>query len=154
MSDDARHMRHAIALGARGEGRTGRVPSVGCVLVAPDGHIAGRGRTDESGRPHAEAAALLQADGAARGATAYVTLEPCAHVGTTGGPCAEALIAAGVARVVVACVDPDPRTNGQGHREAEGGGDRSGHRRTCGTRGGTLRWKASSSASCVRTGRS
>jgi diaminohydroxyphosphoribosylaminopyrimidine deaminase/5-amino-6-(5-phosphoribosylamino)uracil reductase len=106
-------MRHAIALGARGEGRTGRVPSVGCVLVAPDGHIVGRGRTDESGRPHAEAAALMQAGGAARGATAYVTLEPCAHQGS-GGPCADALIAAGVTRVIVACGDPDPRVNGQG----------------------------------------
>jgi diaminohydroxyphosphoribosylaminopyrimidine deaminase/5-amino-6-(5-phosphoribosylamino)uracil reductase len=114
MSDDARHMRHAIALGARGEGRTGRVPSVGCVLVAPDGHIVGRGRTDGSGRPHAEAMALAQAGAAARGATAYVTLEPCAHQGSQGGPCADALIAAGVARVVVACGDPDPRVNGQG----------------------------------------
>ncbi len=107
-------MRHAIALGARGVGRTGRVPSVGCVLVAPDGLIVGRGRTDESGRPHAEAVALAQAGSAARGATAYVTLEPCAHQGTSGGPCADALIAAGVARVVIACGDPDPRTDGQG----------------------------------------
>jgi diaminohydroxyphosphoribosylaminopyrimidine deaminase/5-amino-6-(5-phosphoribosylamino)uracil reductase len=107
-------MRHAIALGVRGQGRTGRVPSVGCVIVAPDGLILGRGRTDENGRPHAEAAALMQAGAAARGATAYVTLEPCAHQGSTGGPCADALIAAGIARVVIACIDPDPRTNGQG----------------------------------------
>ncbi len=107
-------MRHAIALGGRGEGRTGRVPSVGCVLVAPDGRIVGRGRTDESGRPHAEAVALAQAGAAARGATAYVTLEPCAHQGSQGGPCADALVAAGVARVVIACGDPDPRVNGQG----------------------------------------
>lgn len=114
MTDDTRHMRHAIALGARGVGRTGRVPSVGCVIVAPDGHIVGRGRTDESGRPHAEAVALLQAGAAARGATAYVTLEPCAHQGSKGRPCADALIAAGVARVVMGCVDPDPRVNGQG----------------------------------------
>lgn len=106
-------MRHAIALAARGVGRTGRVPSVGCVLAAPDGRIVGRGRTDDSGRPHAEAVALAQAGADARGATAYVTLEPCAHQGS-GPPCAEALIVAGVARVVVACVDPDPRTNGQG----------------------------------------
>ncbi|MEJ0041543.1 MAG: bifunctional diaminohydroxyphosphoribosylaminopyrimidine deaminase/5-amino-6-(5-phosphoribosylamino)uracil reductase RibD [Rhizomicrobium sp.] len=111
---DADHMRHAIALAARGVGRTGRVPSVGCVIVAPDGRIVGRGRTDESGRPHAEAAALAQAGAAVRGATAYVTLEPCAHQGSTGGPCADALVAAGVARVVIACGDPDPRTNGQG----------------------------------------
>lgn len=114
MSDDARHMRHAILLGARGEGRTGRVPSVGCVIVSPDGVVVGRGRTDESGRPHAEVVALAQAGAAARGATAYVTLEPCAHRGATGSPCADALIAAGVARVVVACRDPDPRTDGQG----------------------------------------
>ncbi|HEY4941799.1 MAG TPA: bifunctional diaminohydroxyphosphoribosylaminopyrimidine deaminase/5-amino-6-(5-phosphoribosylamino)uracil reductase RibD [Rhizomicrobium sp.] len=114
MTDDTRHMRHAIALGARGVGRTGRVPSVGCVIVAPDGHIVGRGRTGESGRPHAEGVALLQAGAAARGAAAYVTLEPCAHQGSKGGPCADALIAAGVARVVIGCVDPDPRVNGQG----------------------------------------
>jgi diaminohydroxyphosphoribosylaminopyrimidine deaminase/5-amino-6-(5-phosphoribosylamino)uracil reductase len=113
MSDLA-HMHHAVALAARGVGRTGRVPSVGCVLVAPDGRVIGRGRTDESGRPHAEVVALAQAGAAARGATAYVTLEPCAHTGGTGGPCADALIAAGMARVVIACIDPDPRTNGQG----------------------------------------
>ncbi len=114
MSDDTVHMRHALALAARGLGRTGRVPSVGCVLVSPDGRIVGRGRTDESGRPHAEAAALAQAGRQARGATAYVTLEPCAHQGRNGGPCSDALIAAGIARVVIAAVDPDPRTNGQG----------------------------------------
>jgi diaminohydroxyphosphoribosylaminopyrimidine deaminase/5-amino-6-(5-phosphoribosylamino)uracil reductase len=114
MTDDLQHMRHALTLARRGNGRTGRVPSVGCVIVAPDGRVIARARTDESGRPHAEASALAAAGGRARGATAYVTLEPCAHVGGTGGPCADALIAAGFARVVVACVDPDPRTNGQG----------------------------------------
>jgi len=107
-------MLHAIALASRGVGRTGRVPSVGCVIVAPDGCIVARGRTDESGRPHAEAVALASAGEAARGATAYVTLEPCSHIGQAGGPCADLLIASGVARVVVACVDPDPRVNGQG----------------------------------------
>jgi diaminohydroxyphosphoribosylaminopyrimidine deaminase / 5-amino-6-(5-phosphoribosylamino)uracil reductase len=111
---DLDHMRHAVVLAARGVGRTGRVPSVGCVIVAPDGRVIARARTDESGRPHAEAAALAQAGNAARGATVYVTLEPCAHVGKTGGPCADAVIAAAVARVVIACVDPDPRTDGQG----------------------------------------
>jgi diaminohydroxyphosphoribosylaminopyrimidine deaminase/5-amino-6-(5-phosphoribosylamino)uracil reductase len=111
---DLRHMRHAVALASRGVGRTGRVPSVGCVVVAPDGRVIARGRTDESGRPHAEAVALAAAGGAARGATAYVTLEPCSHSGANGGPCADALIAAGVARVAIACVDPDPRVNGQG----------------------------------------
>jgi len=114
MSTDLDHMRHAVVLAARGVGRTGRVPSVGCVIVAPDGRVVGRGRTDERGRPHAEIVALDSAGDAARGATVYVTLEPCAHIGKTGGPCADALIAAGVARVVIACIDPDPRTNGQG----------------------------------------
>lgn len=113
-ADDLRHMRHAIALAGRGIGRTGRVPSVGCVIVSPDGRIVARGRTDESGRPHAEAVALAAAADRARGATAYVTLEPCSHVGGTGGPCADALISAGVARVVIACGDPDPRVNGGG----------------------------------------
>ncbi|HSM94409.1 MAG TPA: bifunctional diaminohydroxyphosphoribosylaminopyrimidine deaminase/5-amino-6-(5-phosphoribosylamino)uracil reductase RibD [Rhizomicrobium sp.] len=111
---DERHMRHALTLAARGLGRTGRAPSVGCVIVAPDGHIIALGRTAESGRPHAEAAALAQAGGLARGATVYVSLEPCAHVGQSGPPCADALARAKVARVVVAMTDPDPRTNGRG----------------------------------------
>lgn len=111
---DERHMRHALALAARGLGRTGRAPSVGCVIVAPDGRVVGRGRTDESGRPHAEAVALAQAGEAARGATVYVSLEPCAHIGSNGPPCADALVKAGVARVVIAMTDPDPRTNGAG----------------------------------------
>jgi len=119
---DERHMRHALTLAARGLGRTGRVPSVGCVIVAADGRIVGRGRTDDSGRPHGEAAALAQAGRAAAGATAYVTLEPCAHQGGSGPPCADALIASKVSRVVVAMHDPDPRTNGQGiARLAEAG---------------------------------
>jgi diaminohydroxyphosphoribosylaminopyrimidine deaminase/5-amino-6-(5-phosphoribosylamino)uracil reductase len=106
-------MRHALALGWRGIGRTGANPSVGCVIVANDGRIVGRGRTSDGGRPHAEINALAQAGGAARGATAYVTLEPCAQVTETPS-CAESLIAAGVSRVVVAIGDPDARTNGQG----------------------------------------
>jgi diaminohydroxyphosphoribosylaminopyrimidine deaminase / 5-amino-6-(5-phosphoribosylamino)uracil reductase len=114
MTDDLQHMWHAITLGQRGVGRTGRVPSVGCVIVAPDGRVVGRGHTDANGRPHAEVVALAQAGAMASGATAYVTLEPCAHQGANGGPCADALIAGGVARVVVACIDPDARTNGQG----------------------------------------
>jgi len=113
-SVDERHMQHALTLAARGLGRTGRVPSVGCVIVAPDGRILAAARTDESGRPHAEAAALIDAGDAARGATAYVSLEPCAHIGHSGPPCADALVRAGVARVVVAMTDPDPRTNGKG----------------------------------------
>lgn len=111
--DDARHMRHALALGARGLGTTWPNPAVGCVIVAGS-RIVGRGWTQAGGRPHAEVRALAQAGAAARGATAYVTLEPCAHHGQTP-PCAEALIAAGVARVVTALQDPDPRVSGRGH---------------------------------------
>lgn len=106
-------MTHALRLAARGLGRTWPNPAVGCVIVQ-QGVIVGRGWTQPGGRPHAEVMALRQAGEAARGATAYVTLEPCAHHGKTG-PCAEALIAAGVARVVSALQDPDPRVSGKGH---------------------------------------
>lgn len=102
----------ALALGRRGMGRVWPNPAVGCVLVR-EGRIVGRGWTADGGRPHAETVALAQAGAAARGATAYVTLEPCAHHGRTP-PCAEALVAAGVARVVVAADDPDPRVAGRG----------------------------------------
>ena len=110
---DRAHMRHALALGARGLGQTWPNPAVGCVIVK-DNRIVGRGWTQPGGRPHAEVRALAQAGAAARCATAYVTLEPCAHHGKTP-PCAEALIAAGVARVVTALQDPDPRVAGRGH---------------------------------------
>jgi diaminohydroxyphosphoribosylaminopyrimidine deaminase/5-amino-6-(5-phosphoribosylamino)uracil reductase len=110
---DLRWMRLAIALGARGLGRVWPNPAVGCVLVR-DGRVVGRGWTAEGGRPHAETRALAQAGAAARGATAYVSLEPCAHHGQTP-PCAGALAAAGVARVVTALEDPDPRVSGRGH---------------------------------------
>lgn len=115
MSDEA-HMAHALRLGARGLGATWPNPAVGCVIVAdtPAVTIVGRGWTQPGGRPHAETMALAQAGAKARGATAYVTLEPCAHHGRTP-PCAEALIAAGVARVVTALTDPDPRVAGRGH---------------------------------------
>lgn len=113
MSDtDTRHMRHALGLARRGLGRVWPNPAVGCVITR-DGRIVGRARTADGGRPHAETLALSQAGPAARGATAYVTLEPCAHSGQTP-PCAEALIAADVARVVVATGDPDPRVAGRG----------------------------------------
>ena len=105
-------MTAALALGRRGLGATWPNPSVGCVIVR-DGRVVGRGATAPGGRPHAEAVALARAGGAARGATAYVTLEPCAHHGVTP-PCADALIAGGVARVVIALRDPDPRTDGGG----------------------------------------
>lgn len=102
----------ALSLGRRGQGKVAPNPAVGCVLVR-DGRIIGRGWTQPGGRPHGEVVALAQAGEAARGATAYVTLEPCAHHGQTP-PCAEALIAAGVARVVVAVTDSDPRVAGRG----------------------------------------
>nr|WP_092617449.1 bifunctional diaminohydroxyphosphoribosylaminopyrimidine deaminase/5-amino-6-(5-phosphoribosylamino)uracil reductase RibD [Roseospirillum parvum] len=103
----------ALGLAARGLGRVAPNPAVGCVLVDPAGRVVGRGWTQPGGRPHAETEALARAGERARGATAYVTLEPCSHHGKTP-PCADALIAAGVARVVVACADPDPRVCGRG----------------------------------------
>ena len=111
---DARHMSHALRLAARGLGTTWPNPAVGCVIVAADGRVVGRGWTQPGGRPHAEVMALATAGAAARGATAYVTLEPCSHHGRTP-PCAFALIAAGVARVVAALTDPDPRVSGRGY---------------------------------------
>lgn len=111
--DDARHMDHALVVARRGLGNTWPNPAVGCVLVR-DGVVVGRGWTQPGGRPHAEVMALTQAGEAARGATAYVTLEPCAHHGKTP-PCAEALSQAGIVRVVSALTDPDPRVAGRGH---------------------------------------
>ncbi len=105
-------MRQALTLARRGLGRVWPNPAVGCVLVA-DGRVVGTGWTQPSGRPHAERVALDAAGDRARGATAYVSLEPCSHHGKTP-PCADALAAAGVARVVAACADPDPRVSGRG----------------------------------------
>ena len=102
----------ALALGARGQGNTSPNPAVGCVVVQGN-RIVGRGWTQPGGRPHAEVMALSQAGDAARGADVYVTLEPCAHHGKTP-PCAEALVASGVKRVIYAIGDPDPRVAGQG----------------------------------------
>jgi diaminohydroxyphosphoribosylaminopyrimidine deaminase/5-amino-6-(5-phosphoribosylamino)uracil reductase len=110
--DDLNFMRAALALGRRGLGTTWPNPSVGCVLVR-DGRVVGRGYTGSGGRPHAEPTALSIAGEAARGATAYVTLEPCCHWGQTP-PCTDALIQAGVARVVIAALDPDKRVDSQG----------------------------------------
>lgn len=110
---DLRHMRHALVLAARGLGQVAPNPAVGCIIVAPSGQVVGRGWTGSGGRPHAETQALAQAGMRARGATAYVTLEPCAHVGRTP-PCADALIDAGIARVVASLTDPDPRVKGAG----------------------------------------
>ena len=119
--EDARWMRSAVALGRRGLSTTGANPAVGCVIVR-DGRVVGRGWTQPGGRPHAEAMALRQAGEQARGGTAYVTLEPCAHVSERGPCCADSLIAAGVARVVVSLADPDPRTDGQGISRLRGAG--------------------------------
>ncbi|MFC3711833.1 bifunctional diaminohydroxyphosphoribosylaminopyrimidine deaminase/5-amino-6-(5-phosphoribosylamino)uracil reductase RibD [Sphingoaurantiacus capsulatus] len=113
MSDDERWIDAALALAGRGLGRTSPNPPVGCLIVK-DGRVVGRGWTQPGGRPHAEAAALAQAAADARGATAYVTLEPCAHVSARGAACADLLVEAGLARVVVAMVDPDLRTAGKG----------------------------------------
>jgi diaminohydroxyphosphoribosylaminopyrimidine deaminase / 5-amino-6-(5-phosphoribosylamino)uracil reductase len=106
-------MRAALALAERGVGRTGNNPSIGCVIVK-DGIIIGSGWTQPGGRPHAEAMALTAAGDAARGATIYVTLEPCAHQSTRGPSCAEMLVSAAPARIVAAIQDPDPRTSGEG----------------------------------------
>ncbi|WP_375428361.1 bifunctional diaminohydroxyphosphoribosylaminopyrimidine deaminase/5-amino-6-(5-phosphoribosylamino)uracil reductase RibD [uncultured Sphingomonas sp.] len=103
----------ALALGERGRGRTAPNPNVGCVLVR-DGRVVGRGWTQPGGRPHAEAMALDQAGAESRGATCFTTLEPCAHRSTRGPTCSDLLISAGVARVVAALGDPDPRTDGLG----------------------------------------
>jgi len=111
-ADDVRFMEAAIRYARRHKGLTATNPSVGTILVK-DGVIVGRGVTALGGRPHAEPQALADAGEAARGATAYVTLEPCAHHGRTP-PCAEALVRAGVARVVVAATDPDDRVSGKG----------------------------------------
>lgn len=108
---DARYMRAAIALSLRGRGRTTPNPNVGCLIVR-DGRIVGRGWTQPGGRPHAEAQALAQAEGLTEGATAYVTLEPCFHLSPRGPRCVELLQRAGIGRVVIAALDPDPRTDG------------------------------------------
>lgn len=104
-------METALNLARRGLGQTWPNPAVGCVIARE--HIIARGWTRPGGRPHAETEALARAGDAAKGATAYVTLEPCAHQGKTP-PCADALIAAGIARVVAPISDPDPRVAGQG----------------------------------------
>ncbi len=111
-SDDQRYMALALSLGRRGLGNTWPNPAVGCVIVN-GARVVGRGWTQPGGRPHAEPVALAQAGDAARGATAYVSLEPCAHHGQTP-PCADALIAAGIARLVAPLEDNDPRVAGQG----------------------------------------
>ena len=113
VTDDERFMALALSLGRRGLGRTWPNPAVGAVIVN-DGEIVGRGWTQPGGRPHAEIEALRRAGEAARGATLYVTLEPCSHHGKSP-PCADAVIAAGISRVVSALEDPNPEVAGDGH---------------------------------------
>jgi diaminohydroxyphosphoribosylaminopyrimidine deaminase/5-amino-6-(5-phosphoribosylamino)uracil reductase len=119
---DLRFMQLALTLGRRGQGRTWPNPAVGAVIVK-DGVILGRGWTQPGGRPHAEPVALAQAGEAARGATLYVTLEPCSHFGKSP-PCADAIVAAGIARVVAAIEDPNPDVAGQGHARLRAAGIR------------------------------
>jgi diaminohydroxyphosphoribosylaminopyrimidine deaminase/5-amino-6-(5-phosphoribosylamino)uracil reductase len=113
-ASDEDHMAQAIQLARRGLGLTWPNPSVGAIVVAPSGKILARAWTAPGGRPHAEAIALDRAGAKARGATIYVTLEPCAHEGGRGLACAEFIAAAAPARVVIALTDPDPRTKGRG----------------------------------------
>jgi diaminohydroxyphosphoribosylaminopyrimidine deaminase / 5-amino-6-(5-phosphoribosylamino)uracil reductase len=117
---DQRFMALALTLGRRGQGRTWPNPAVGAVVVK-DGVIVGRGWTQPGGRPHAEPEALSRAGEAARGATLYVTLEPRSHIGKSP-PCADAIIAAGIARVVSAIEDPNPEVAGQGHAKLRAAG--------------------------------
>jgi diaminohydroxyphosphoribosylaminopyrimidine deaminase/5-amino-6-(5-phosphoribosylamino)uracil reductase len=133
-SPDRAHLERALALAERGRGTARPNPIVGAV-VAAGGEVVGEGWHERKGLAHAEVVALEQAGGRARGATLYVTLEPCAHHGATP-PCADAVIAAGVARVVAAAGDPNPRTNGQGfQRLSEAGVEVE-------LAGGELEWQA------------
>jgi diaminohydroxyphosphoribosylaminopyrimidine deaminase/5-amino-6-(5-phosphoribosylamino)uracil reductase len=123
-SDDKRWMRLALLMAARAQARTAENPPVGCVLVSRDGRLLATGMTGRTGRPHAEQSALnkcMDFPERLKGATAYVTLEPCAHHGQTP-PCADALLAAGIKRVVYSVSDPDSRVNGCGHAMLEQAG--------------------------------
>jgi diaminohydroxyphosphoribosylaminopyrimidine deaminase/5-amino-6-(5-phosphoribosylamino)uracil reductase len=122
-ADDTAHMRRAIALARANLGRTGANPSVGCVIVR-DGVVVGEGATGEGGRPHAEELALAQAGAAARGATAYVTLEPCGARSNGAASCGQRLAEAGVARVAIACADPSSLAAGRGIARLRAGGVR------------------------------
>ncbi len=120
VAGDRRFMGLALALGRRGLGRTWPNPAVGAVIVK-DGEVVGRGWTQSGGRPHAEIEALQRAGEMARGATLYVTLEPCSHLGKSP-PCADAVIASGIARVVSAMADPNPEVAGGGHARLRSAG--------------------------------
>jgi diaminohydroxyphosphoribosylaminopyrimidine deaminase/5-amino-6-(5-phosphoribosylamino)uracil reductase len=118
---DERYMRRALFHAARGQGRTTPNPMVGAVVVSADGVLVGQGYHERAGEPHAEVHALDAAGDRARGATLYVTLEPCCHVGRTG-PCTERIVQSGVARVVAAMTDPDSRVRGKGFDELRAAG--------------------------------
>jgi diaminohydroxyphosphoribosylaminopyrimidine deaminase/5-amino-6-(5-phosphoribosylamino)uracil reductase len=120
VSDDARFMAEAVALGEEARGRSAPNPNVGCVVVSAAGKVVGKGATAVGGRPHAEAIALQQAGKRARGATVYVTLEPCAHASPRGPACTQLLVDAQPGRVVIALKDPDPRTSGKGIKRLRG----------------------------------
>src|SRR5689334_19227035 len=120
MPDIDSPMRLALSLAQRNLGQTWPNPTVGAVIVK-DGRIVGQGLTARGGRPHAETQALQQAGSQAKGATMYVTLEPCAHHGKTA-PCADAIVKAGLARCIVACRDPNPEVSGKGIDKLKSGG--------------------------------
>jgi diaminohydroxyphosphoribosylaminopyrimidine deaminase/5-amino-6-(5-phosphoribosylamino)uracil reductase len=115
-------MTAAVALGEAARGSTAPNPNVGCVIVSPEGKVVGRGATAPGGRPHAEAAALKQAGKRAKGATVYVTLEPCAHESERGPACSSLIVQAKPAKVVIALKDRDPRTSGKGIKRLRGAG--------------------------------
>src|SRR5437588_573994 len=122
--EDARFMSAALALGRRGLGNVWPNPAVGALVVrhGPEGSlVVGRGWTQRGGRPHAEPEALVRAGALARGATLYVTLEPCSHHGK-GLPCADAIVAAGISTVVSALEDPNPEVAGRGHARLRAAG--------------------------------
>src|ERR1700692_1272272 len=119
-ADDARFMALALSLGRRGLCRTWPNPAVGAV-IGKDGGIVGRGWTQRGGRPHAEVEALRRAGAAARGATMYVTLEPCSHHGKSP-PCADAIVVAGIVPAASALEDPNPEVAGQGHARLRAAG--------------------------------
>jgi diaminohydroxyphosphoribosylaminopyrimidine deaminase/5-amino-6-(5-phosphoribosylamino)uracil reductase len=118
--DDSRYMAQAIALAKRGRFTTSPNPNVGCVIVS-QGKVVGQGWHQYAGGPHAEVVALKQAGDQAKGATCYVTLEPCSHFGRTP-PCADGLIKAGVSKVIAAMVDPNPQVSGNGLKKLQAAG--------------------------------
>ena len=122
MSLDRRFMAEAVALGEEARGQSAPNPNVGCVIVSSGGKVVGRGATAPVGRPHAEQIALQQAGKRAKGATVYVTLEPCAHESPRGPACTDLLLQAKPTRVIIGLKDPDPRTSGKGTQRLRAAG--------------------------------